>query len=131
MTTELFVLALGAILLVVHIILAVHFKTKQYGATWNMGARDEDKPPLDDIPARLERASANFQETFPLAIVALGGLAIADKGTEISAIAAWVWLIARVVYLPIYWAGIPKIRTAVFAVSLLALLFALGVLLLG
>ena len=129
MTTELFVLALGGVLLFVPIILAVHFKTKQYGAKWNMGARDEDKPPLDEIPARLERASANFQETFPLAIVALGGLAIAGKGTEVSAIAAWVWLIARVAYLPIYWAGIPKIRTLVFAISLLALLTALGVLL--
>ena len=131
MTTEYFVLALGAVLLVVHIILAVHFKTQQYGVDWNMGARDEDKPPLDEIPARLERASENFKETFPLAIVALGGLAIAGKGTDLTAMAAWVWLGARVVYLPVYWAGIPKIRTAIWAVSVLALLYALGVLLVG
>lgn len=131
MTTELFVLALGAVLLVVHVLLAVHYKTQQYGVEWNMGARDEDKESLDDIPARLERASENFRETFPLAIVALGGLAIADKGTDLTAIAAWVWLGARIAYLPIYWAGIAKIRTLVWMVSMLGLLYALGVLLVG
>lgn len=131
MTTELFVLALGAVLLVVHILVAIHFKTQQYGVKWNMGARDEDKDSLDEIPARLERASENFRETFPLAIVALGGLTIAGKGTDLTAIAAWLWLGARIAYLPIYWAGIAKIRTLVWMVSMLGLLYALGVLLFG
>ena len=131
MPNELTVLALGAFLLVVHIILAVHYKTQQYGADWNMGARDENKGELNDIAGRLDRASENFKETFPLAIVALGGLVLAGKTTDLTAIAAWAWLGARLVYLPIYWAGIPKVRTMIWAVSLLALLYALGVLLLG
>lgn len=131
MTPELLVLAMGAVLLVVHAMVAVHAKTKQYGVEWNMGARDEEKGSLGEIPGRLERASENFRETFPVAIVAFAGLAIAGKGTDLTAIAAWVWLGARVIYLPIYWAGIPKIRTAIWAVSLLALLYALGVLIFG
>lgn len=132
MPAELTVLALSGVLLLVHVFAAIHLKTKQYGVDWNMGARDEDDlPPLNDVAARLDRARGNFLETLPLAIIALGGLVVADKASDLTAIAAWVWLAARVIYLPLYWAGIPKIRTYVWAVALLALLYALGVLLLG
>ena len=53
------------------------------------------------------------------------------QGDTLTAIAAWVWLGARVLYLPLYWAGIPKVRTLVWGVSLLALLFMLARLLFG
>jgi uncharacterized MAPEG superfamily protein len=131
MSAELTVLALAAILLLVHIFSATHYKTKQYGLDWNMGARDEDTQPLNDIAGRLDRARGNFLETLPLAIIALGGVVMAGKASDLTAIAAWVWLAARVIYLPLYWAGIPKIRSYVWGVGLLALLFVLGVLLLG
>lgn len=131
MTTELTVLALGAVLLLVHIMLAVHYKTKQYGKAWNMGARDEDLPPLNPLAGRLERARANFAETFPIAIVALLGIAVAGKASAISEAAAITWLVARVIYLPLYWTGVPKVRTLVWSVSLLALVTLLGVLLFG
>ena len=58
MPVELRVLGYGAILLVVHILLAAHFKTQQYGVTWNMGARDGELPPLNPIAGRLVRAQA-------------------------------------------------------------------------
>jgi uncharacterized MAPEG superfamily protein len=131
MTTELTVLALGAALLLVHIMVAVHFKTRQYGKTWNMGARDEALPPLNPIAGRLERARDNFAETFPVAIVALLGISITGKAGAISEVASITWIVARTIYLPLYWSGVPKVRTLVWGVSLLALVTLLGVLLLG
>ena len=131
MPQELTVLALAGVLMLVHIFAAIHFKTQQYGVDWNMGARDEDTPPLNDVAARLDRARGNFLETLPLAIIALFGVVLADKATGLTALAAWVWLGARVIYLPLYWAGVPKIRTYVWGAALLALLYVLGVLLLG
>ncbi len=135
MPAELTVLALSGVLLLVHIFAAIHVKTKQYGVDWNMGARDEDTrgdlPPLNPLAGRLERARDNYLETLPLAIIALGGVVLAGKASELTAIAAWVWLGARVVYLPLYGAGVPKVRTYVWGVALLALLYVLGVLLLG
>lgn len=131
MLAEITVLALSGLLMLVHIFAATHYKTKQYGVDWNMGARDEDTPPLNDIAGRLDRARGNFLETLPLAIIALFGVVLADKATNLTAIAAWVWLGARLIYLPLYWAGVPKVRTYVWAVSLLALLYVLGVLLVG
>lgn len=119
---ELTILALGAVLLLVHIFAAAHAKTKQYGVTWNMGARDEDLPPLNPLAGRLTRAQANFQETFPIAIVALAGVVVAGETSQWTAIGGWVWLGARAVYLPLYALGVPKVRTMVFLVSLAGLL---------
>ena len=45
MPVELKILALGALLLFVHIFVATRFKTAQYGRKWNVGARDEALPP--------------------------------------------------------------------------------------
>src|SRR5690606_5361582 len=95
MTTELVVLALGAVLLLVHVLLAGHYRTRQYGTAWNVGARDEAVPPLDPVPARLLRAQANYLETFPVAIVALLGVVLAGKTSDLTAAAAWTWLGAR------------------------------------
>lgn len=131
MPTELTVLGLGALLLLAHVLIAGRYRTRQYGTAWNMGARDEDLPPLEAIAGRLDRARGNFLETFPIAIVALMGVVVAGKTSDLTAIAAWMWLAARVIYLPLYWAGVPKLRTLVWGVALVALLVVLGVLLLG
>lgn len=121
MPIEITILAWGAVLLLVHIFAAAHVKTKQYGTNWNMGARDEALPPLNPVAGRLSRAQANFQETLPIAIVSLLGVVVADRASEWTAIGGWVWLGARVAYLPVYGLGIPKVRTLIFLVSLIGL----------
>lgn len=131
MQSEILVLGLAAVLLVIHIQVAIRAKTKQYGIQWNTGARDGNVPPMEAVPARLERARDNYLETLPIAVIALFGVVLADKTSDVTAIAAWVWLGARAVYLPLYWTGVRWWRTAVWAVAMLALLVVLGVLLLG
>ena len=131
MPTELTILAWGAALLLVHIIFAVQAKTSQYGIKWNMGARDEDVPPPSPVVGRLERARDNFFETLPIAIVALLGVVVAGKTTPMTALGGWLWLGARVVYLPLYWAGVPNVRTLVWFVSIAGLVMALKPLLLA
>ncbi len=117
MTTELTVLAWGCVLALAHIFIAVRFKTRQYGAKWNMGARDEELPPPDPVVGRLARAQANFLETFPVAAAAIVVVEIADRTDQWTAIGAIVWLLARVIYLPVYALGIPRIRTLIFLIS--------------
>ena len=125
MHTEILILAWGALLLLVHIFAAGHFKTKQYGARWNMGARDEALEPLEPIAGRLVRAQANYAETFPIAIVALLGVVLADRTNDMTALGGWVWLGARVLYLPVYWAGVKGLRTIIFLSSLVGLFMVL------
>lgn len=131
MHSEFTILALAALLLLVHIMAAIRIKTQQYGVEWNMGARDEALPPLNPLAARLERARDNFLETLPIAIIALMGVALTGKSSTLTVASGWIWLGARATYLPLYWAGVPKVRTYVWGVALAALLVLLGVLLLG
>jgi uncharacterized MAPEG superfamily protein len=131
MPVELFIAALGALLLFIHIFAAVHLRTRQYGTQWNVGARDAALPPLNPLAGRLARAQANFQETFPIAIVALLGVVAAGRTSEWTAIGGWIWLGARVVYLPLYAAGIPVIRTLVWTVGIIGLAIVLKPLLLS
>ncbi|HVI05764.1 MAG TPA: MAPEG family protein [Sphingomicrobium sp.] len=121
MPVELRILALGALWLVVHIFAATRFKTAQYGRKWNVGARDEALRPPTPVTGRLIRAQSNFEETFPIAIVALLGVVIADRTSSSTALGGWLWLGARVAYLPLYGFGVPIIRTAVFAISMIGL----------
>lgn len=131
MPTELTILAWGAALLFVHIFAAVQVKTRQYGAKWNMGARDEAVPPPSPAVGRLERARDNYLETLPIAIIALLGVVVAGKTSSTTALGGWLWLGARAVYLPLYWAGVPKVRTLVWMASVVGLILAIKPLLVG
>jgi uncharacterized MAPEG superfamily protein len=86
-----------------------------------MGARDESLPPLNALAGRLTRAQANFQETLPIAIVALIGVVVAGRTSDMTALGGWIWIGARIAYLPVYALGIPMVRTLIFMVSLIGL----------
>jgi len=131
MHTEILILAWGAVLLFVHIFAAGQVKTRQYGTKWNTGARDESLPPMAPLTGRLVRAQANFQETFPVAIVALLGVVLAGRTGNTTALGGWIWLGARLVYLPLYALGVPVVRSLVFLVSVVGLGMVLWPLLAG
>jgi uncharacterized MAPEG superfamily protein len=117
--------------LLLSIIAATHCKTAQYGAKWNMGARDGAVPEPSALTGRLARAQANFLETYPIAIVALLGVVVANKTSASTALGGWIWLGARVVYWPLYAAGVPLIRTIVWTVSIVGLAMVIWPLLAG
>jgi uncharacterized MAPEG superfamily protein len=131
MPVELRIAALGALLLFVHIFTATRFKTAQYGRKWNVGARDELLPEPSPVTGRAMRAQANFQETLPIAIIALIGVVVAGRTSAWTALGGWIWLGARVVYLPLYVAGVPVVRTAVWTVGMIGLVMVLWPLLAG
>ena len=131
MPVELRIAALGALLLFIHIFVATRYKTAQYGRKWNVGARDEALPPESPMTGRTARAQAKFAETFPIAAVALLGVVIADRTSTTTAIGGWIWLAARLVYLPLYLAGVPVVRTIVWTISMIGIALVLWPLLAG
>jgi uncharacterized MAPEG superfamily protein len=117
MPTELIVLAWGCVLALVHILAAAQAKTRQYGAKWNVGARDEDLPPPSPLVGRMTRAQANFFETFPLMIAAVLIVSAAALRNDTTALGAWLWLGGRLAYLPLYALGVPYLRSLAWGVA--------------
>ena len=79
MTTELTMLALSIVLGLIQIAIAAEASTRQRGADWNVGPRDETVPPLAGTAGRLDRAMRNFLETFPLFAAAVLIAAVAGR----------------------------------------------------
>ena len=126
-------ICLGALILIalVNILWAGRVRTQQYGTDWNMGARDEQMPPLNPLAERLLRAQANLFEALPLFVAALLGAALLDRLGWKTEVGALLYVVGRAVYLPLYAAGVPKVRTLVWSLSLAGLLLVWWALMFG
>ena len=131
MAIEMTLLGYTLVLALVHIMAAAQARTKQYGKTWNTGARDEAMPPLRPVPARLVRAQANLMETLPLFAATVLAVVVAGRTGVMSEVGACMYLIGRLVYLPLYALGVPVVRTVVWMISSIGLVLVLWQLMCG
>ena len=125
MTLELYCLAWAVVLGLAHIFIAGNARTVELGAKWNMGARDEKTQDLKPLTGRLLRAQSNFFETFPLFASAVLIVAVSHTYSAYSYWGCIIYLVARIIYLPIYAFGIPVIRTIIWLISIVGLLLVL------
>ncbi|KQQ34218.1 hypothetical protein ASG19_21510 [Rhizobium sp. Leaf306] len=120
-TYLLVLLCLSVVLLLVHILLQGNFATKDRGTAWNAGPRDGDNEPKSVMAGRAARASRNYQETYPAFIGLLLAMILTGDSSGFGLFGAAVWLVARIVYIPLYLKGIPYVRSLVWLVSLVGL----------
>ena len=125
MSRELHCLVWSILLGLAHIIIAGNARTKELGVKWNMGARDEKTQHLNPLTERLLRAQSNFFETFPLFASAVLIVAVSHTYSVYSYWGCLIYLIARIIYLPIYALAIPIVRTVIWLFSVLGLLLVL------
>ena len=125
MSLELHCLVWSILLGLAHIIIAGNARTKELGVKWNMGARDEKTQHLNPLTERLLRAQSNFFETFPLFASAVLIVAVSHTYSVYSYWGCLIYLIARIIYLPIYALGIPIVRTVIWLFSVLGLMLVL------
>jgi len=127
MTTDLTLLAYACVLTWVMVFSASFSRARAWtpsGAKLALGNR-HDVPEAAGAIARAERAGKNMLESLPLFI---GLVAVAHLGGRHNArvdLGAQLFFWARVAYWPIYVAGVPYVRTAVWYVAIagLALIF--------
>lgn len=112
---------LSVVLLVVHILLQGLAATRELGSRWNAGPRDEGLKPSGKFAGRAERASANFRETYPAFIGLALALVLKGDPSGWGILGAWLWFVGRIVYIPLYLAGIPYFRSFVWLISLAGL----------
>lgn len=122
MSTELTVFVLTVLLALIHIFVESAVKTSVYGVGASVGPRDS-MPEADSVlVGRAVRAKNNMLETLPLALGLLLLVHITGESTAMTAAGAWIYLLARVVYLPLYLMGVPWLRTVVWSAALVGLI---------
>lgn len=123
MTIELKMLALSIVLGLVQIVLSAQSKNLQHGYRWAAGPRDEPRPQPVGIAGRLDRALANYLETFPLFAAAVFIAHAARQHDWMTIWGSQLW--ARVVYLPLYVFGVVLVRSLVWNVATLGIVLIL------
>lgn len=125
MSPEITVFVYTIILAFVHIMLESTVKTLHYGMGPSLGPRDDLPPPTSAMVGRAIRTKNNMLETLPLALGLLIVVQLTGVGNEMTAMGAWLYLIARVVYIPMYLLGIPWLRTLAWGASVVGLVMLL------
>ncbi|GLQ47002.1 membrane protein [Dyella lipolytica] len=121
MNVELQMLVWSVVLGLVQVVVAATGVTGQRGLDWAASARDATPTPLTGVVARLDRARANFMETFALfAAVVLAGC-ILQRHTATTVLGAQLYFWARLIYVPVYALGIPYLRTLIWSVSIVGI----------
>lgn len=130
MSVELSVLTLAALLQGLQFVLYAVPANREIGPGYTMSARDrEPSRKLSDRTARLGRALDNHFEGLILFGIAVGVVQMSAQNTAFTAACAWVYLIARILYVPAYALGLRPHRSLIwvvgFAATMLMLLAAL------
>ncbi|MEP3279647.1 MAG: MAPEG family protein [Stappiaceae bacterium] len=100
----------AAVLGVVHISASSFTFKTQIGNAYTVSARDIAVSRAG-VAGRCERAQANFQETFPIFVALVFLLDGTGTMGDLSRWGSGAYLVGRVIYLPLYAAGVPWIRT--------------------
>jgi uncharacterized MAPEG superfamily protein len=122
---ELQLLAAAVLIGLIHLVWAAAAAQPQRGLTWNVGPRDEPVV-LTGMAGRLERAFANFRETFPLFAVAVVVTYLSGRIGYLTAHGALLYVAARAAYMPLYAFGVPVARTIVWLLSFIGLAMVLA-----
>jgi uncharacterized MAPEG superfamily protein len=126
---EIQMLCWSVVLGLVQLAIATTMAILNQGLPYNLSPRDAAPPSVVRITARLQRAFGNFRETFVYFAVAVLVVTVMAKNSPGSALGAQIYFWSRVVYVPVYAAGVPVARTLVWGVSIAGLVMVLGALL--
>jgi uncharacterized MAPEG superfamily protein len=125
MSTELTMLVWSVVLGLVQIAVAATCSVSQRGLGWAASARDDIKAPLTGVGGRLDRARGNFLETFPLFLAVILMLHMLQRHDSMTVLGAELYFWSRLIYVPVYAAGIPYLRTLVWVASIVGIVLPL------
>ncbi len=121
--SELTCLELSVILWLIHVLCQAGIGTKELSSRYLFSSRDKPMIPSGLLVGRATRALANYVENFaPFAALDLALIVTQTPG----GIWPTVWVLARIVYLPLYLFNVVYVRTTAWGVALLAMLMMLA-----
>nr|WP_309501311.1 MAPEG family protein [uncultured Roseovarius sp.] len=116
MTPELTVLTLAALLQVLQFAAYSITANRQVGTKTALGPRDTPVQ-LTGTAGRLQRAMTNHFEGLILFTIACTVITLSDQSTPFTTACAWVYLIARVLYVPAYAFGLSPWRSFIWLIG--------------
>ena len=119
MPVELKVLGFAALLQVAQFVLMAVPVNLQLGTRYTGGPRDVPQLPTG-VPGRLMRALDNHFEGLILFTIAVVVVVLGEASSTVTERSAWAYLVARVLYVPAYASGIPKLRSLIWFVGFAA-----------
>ena len=119
MAAETTALALAALLQAAQIGVAAAVMNRDVGAKWNASPRDR-QPEFSAMTGRLRRAVNNHFEALILFTIAVVVVMIGDAGSPLTVLCAWLYLAARILYVPAYAFGWSPWRSLIWAVGFVA-----------
>jgi uncharacterized MAPEG superfamily protein len=120
---ELICLELSVLLFIAHVVCQAILSQGEFGQAFLFSPRDEEPEAKGVAVGRATRALNNFVENYG-AFVAMDLALIATQQT--GGWGAVVWIVARIVYLPLYLSGIIVVRTLCWSISIIGLLMMLA-----
>ncbi|WP_208348060.1 MAPEG family protein [Pseudaestuariivita rosea] len=119
MTPELTVLALAGLLQVIQFVLMAVPTNMEIGTRKTMGSRDDDiKKDVSPRTGRLIRAMNNHFEALILFTIAVVVVTLANQSSPVTVTCAWVYLAARILYIPAYAFGWAPWRSLIWCVGM-------------
>ena len=119
MTPELTVLALAGLVQAIQFAAFSITANLQGGPKGAMGPRD-NVPTLKGTAGRLQRALNNHFEGLILFTLAVVVVTLGGQSSGVTATCAWIYLAARILYVPAYVLGWVPWRSAIWAVGFAA-----------
>ncbi|PLR26616.1 hypothetical protein SGCZBJ_09785 [Caulobacter zeae] len=120
MAFELRMLAVAVVIGLVHLLWASAAAQPQRGLKWNVGSR-EVPVVLTGMAGRLERAFANFRETFAFFVAAVLVAYLGGRLGALTVAGTALYVGARAVYVFLYAFGVPVVRSLVWVASMAGL----------
>lgn len=123
MTTDLYVLAAAIVLTWVMVVSAGVIRTRGWspaGMKVVFGNR-ADLPAPQGFAGRALRAANNMVENLPLFIGAIAVVHLGGKSGDRTVIGAHIFFWSRLVYWPVYLAGVPYLRTLAWYASIMGI----------
>ncbi len=121
MTPELTVLALCGLLQAAQYALFAVPANRELGMGYTSSPRDKPPSRQLSIPtARLQRALTNHFEALVLFTLAVVVVSLSGQSTPVTQTAAWLFLAARILYVPAYAFGWRPWRSAIWGIGFFA-----------
>ncbi|CAM3178722.1 MAPEG family protein [Paracoccus nototheniae] len=117
---EITVLALAGLLQTAQLAGFSVLAQRQVGRRAAMGPRDTVAGPLPGMAGRMQRAVANHFEGLTLFTLAVVVVTLGEAGSTLTAACAWIYLAARILYVPAYLRGWVPGRSIIWLVGFTA-----------